>query len=201
MEKQELQELKSKDNKILESKTLNLKPKTGFTLIELLVVIAILSVLATAVIVVLNPAQLIKQARDSNRISDLAALNSAIALYISDIPSPGWSNVFKCTYAVTTPMSSSCTATSTQTVDSTGWIPVAFTSISNGSPISKLPIDPVNNATYAYVYAHTTSTVYEIDANMESTKYANGGNSDVESTDGGNNTGWYEIGNDAGLDL
>jgi len=56
----------------------------GFTLIELLVVIAILAVLAVAVVVVLNPAELIKQARDTTRISDLAALNSAISLYLAD---------------------------------------------------------------------------------------------------------------------
>ena len=175
--------------------------KRGFTLIELLVVIAILSVLATAVILVLNPAELIKQARDSTRISDLAAINSALALYLSDVASPGWSSAYKCTAAITT--SPSCTATSTPTVDGNGWIPVDLTDISNGSPLSIFPIDPVNSTTYAYAYAHTTSSLYEINANMESTKYANGGGSDVEAntSDGGNSSGWYEIGNDPGLDL
>ena len=37
--------------------------KRGFTLIELLVVIAILAVLATATILVLNPAELLKEGR------------------------------------------------------------------------------------------------------------------------------------------
>lgn len=179
--------------------------KRGFTLVELLVVIAILSVLATAVIVVLNPAELIKQARDSTRISDLAALNSAIALYLADISSPGWSSVFRCTASISTyPLSSSCTTVSTSTVvTGSGWIPVTFTDISNGSPLSVLPLDPVNSTTYAYAYSHTASSTYELDANMESTKYSAGGNSDVESNDkdGGNNSGWYEIGNDPGLDL
>lgn len=40
--------------------------RKGFTLIELLIVIGILAVLATAVIMVLNPAELLKQARDSH---------------------------------------------------------------------------------------------------------------------------------------
>ena len=61
----------------------------GFTLVELLIVIAILAVLSVTVVVVLNPAELLKQARDSTRISDLASINSAIALYLTDIASPG----------------------------------------------------------------------------------------------------------------
>jgi prepilin-type N-terminal cleavage/methylation domain-containing protein len=40
----------------------------GFTLIELLIVIAILAILATAVVLVLNPAQILAQARDAQRI-------------------------------------------------------------------------------------------------------------------------------------
>src|SRR5574343_2101828 len=59
--------------------------KKGFTLIELLVVIAILAILATVIVVIINPGELLKQARDTTRISDLAALNSAIALYLSDV--------------------------------------------------------------------------------------------------------------------
>ena len=55
--------------------------KKGFTLIELLIVIAILAVLSVAVVLVLNPAELLKQARDSTRISDMAAINSASYLY------------------------------------------------------------------------------------------------------------------------
>ena len=59
----------------------------GFTLIELLVVIAIIAILAVVVILTLNPAQLLAQARDSNRTSDMATLKSAISLYLADVSS------------------------------------------------------------------------------------------------------------------
>ncbi len=52
--------------------------KKGFTLIELLIVIGIIGILAAAVIVVLNPAELLAQARDGTRLSDIDSANSAI---------------------------------------------------------------------------------------------------------------------------
>src|SRR5690349_16335843 len=62
--------------------------KKGFTLVELLIVIGILAVLATTAVVILNPAQLLAQARDSQRLSDLASLQSALALYVTDTTTP-----------------------------------------------------------------------------------------------------------------
>ena len=57
---------------------------TGFTLIELLVVIAIIAILAVIVVLTLNPAQLLEQSRDANRLSDMATLTSALNLYATD---------------------------------------------------------------------------------------------------------------------
>ena len=48
--------------------------RESFTLIELLVVLALVAILSVVVILTLNPAELIKQARDSNRLSDLPQL-------------------------------------------------------------------------------------------------------------------------------
>jgi|SRR3989344_4296969 len=56
--------------------------KRGFTLIELLIVIGVLAILATIVTLVLNPAEILKQTRDAQRISDLRSLRSAIDLYL-----------------------------------------------------------------------------------------------------------------------
>ncbi len=186
--------------------------KRGFTLIELLVVIAILAVLAVAVVLVLNPAELLKQGRDTTRISDLAAMNSAIALYIADVRTPSWTTVAgsspRCTGA--TPFtggggSITCTVNATTTVDGNGWVPVNFQSISSGAPLSRLPLDPVNTDANEYLYAASSTTGYfELVAKMESTKYKSGGTADVESNskDGGvgtNSDKVYQVGSE--LDL
>lgn len=180
--------------------------KKGFTLIELLVVIAILSVLATAVVIILNPAQLVKQGRDSTRISDMAALHSAIALYLSEVPGlTSWTAYTYCT-ANGSPVPtgfSSCTVSASTTVDGTGWVPINFNAISSGSPLSRLPIDPVNDTIYFYGFKSSSTLRYELNAKMESTKYSYGGTGDVVSNtkDGGNDDNWYEIGNAPGLSL
>ncbi len=184
---------------------MNTKTKKGFTLIELLVVIAILAVLATAVVIILNPAQLVKQGRDSTRVSDLSALHNALALYLAEVANlTSWTATTTCTAAGTLPFSGAgaCTFVTTSTVTTgTGWVPVNFGAISSGSPLSRLPMDPVNDATYFYAFKSSSTLLYEIDANMESNKYAASGAGDVESKDQGDNTNWYEIGNAPGLSL
>ncbi len=97
------------------------KQVKGFTLIELLIVIGIIAILATVVILTLNPAELLRQARDSTRTSDLATLKSALSLYGADVSSPNYGS-------------------STNTVTpASGW---CFTSISsdvNGAATSSNP--------------------------------------------------------------
>ncbi len=191
-----------------------LSPTRGFTLIELLVVIAIVAVLAVTVILTLNPAQLLRQARDSNRINDLTNLKSAISLYLVDVPTPTLATSTNNCYAHVSSSLASCTAvrfaagttvitTSSQSVSSgLGWVPINFTSISGGSPIAALPIDPINNATYFYAYkADTANLTFELNADLESSKYIQGGPNDRESTDGGSSAGLFEVGSAPGLAL
>ncbi|MFA7202022.1 MAG: type II secretion system protein, partial [Candidatus Paceibacterota bacterium] len=45
-----------------------IRSKSSFTLIELLIVIGILAILTAAVVLVLNPTELLKQGRDSKRM-------------------------------------------------------------------------------------------------------------------------------------
>lgn len=93
----------------------------------------------------------------------------------------------------------------------TGWIPVNFTAMTGGSPISNLPIDPVNtvvtgtstlaavnNSALIYRYSCNTGAsgsnryTFEINAALESEAYTS--TDDLRKKDGGNNLYLYEAG-------
>ena len=142
------------------------KRSRGFTLIELLVVIAIIAILAIVVILTLNPAQLILQARDSNRLSDLATIKSAIGYYLQDTASPSIGTAGTCYEGLAVrsangTATSSCpwflTASTTANNSSSrstasGWVPVNVSGVTYGSPIGQWPIDPLNTTTTGYYF-------------------------------------------------
>ncbi|MFA7202061.1 MAG: type II secretion system protein, partial [Candidatus Paceibacterota bacterium] len=186
---------------------------------ELLIVIGILAILTAAVVIVLNPAELLKQARDSQRMTDLDALENAIALFLAD------SKTFTANGSVVTTScyvsNASITAgangcngagaarhgtktavpSASTGVTGSGWLPLNLSAVSSGSPLSVLPLDPTNSTTYFYSFSgDTTALTFELNAMFESSKYTT-----KMTSDGGNlnsaSTGFYEIGNDPGLDL
>lgn len=181
--------------------------RKGFTLIELLIVIGILAILATTVVLVLNPAQILAESRDTQRISDLGSVNSAIGLYLATAGSPTLANgATTCvlptsawrsdTAAVlanqpfTNPTTLAASIGNNRATDGTGWASINFQSISGGSPLAALPTDPSPVAgpldTTGRFYAYQCSgTTYEINASMESTKFSSPSATSVESTDGG----------------
>ncbi len=154
----------------------------GFTLIELLVVIAILGVLAAAVTIVVNPVELLAQARDAERISDIDSLNKSLSLYQTQNPGtmPGSTSTEYVSLLDTAsstcgdlflPALSSgwgygCSGNPSRT-DMSGWIPVNL-----AGSISSLPVDPTNSASSGLYYTYTVSgNQYELTAIMESHKY------------------------------
>ncbi len=189
--------------------------KKGFTLLELLIVIGILAVLAATTVLVLNPAELLKQARDSQRVSDLATLNSALAMYVTDVSTlalgvSGNCNVHNNGVAIAANCNGrhsgkQTTSSTARTTDSSGWLPVNLGSISGGSPWPNLPVDPTNDATYFYSYAtNTGSSTYELNTVFESEKYMTSldldGKDGSSDTDAGGNE-IYETGTEPGLDI
>lgn len=163
-----------------------LKLKKGFTLIELLIVIAIIAILAVIVLVAINPAKILQKSRDSQRFSDITALATAINLYLAD------GKDFSTITSGTVYSTQTYTGTDARKNNGTGWVPLDFTTVSTGAPISALPVDPTDNSTYFYRFGgNSTSKTYEIDVVFESTD-----NTSKHTADGGNNASRYEIGND-----
>src|SRR3989344_804875 len=60
------------------------KNAAGFTLLELLIVIGIIAILATAVIVALNPARRFAQANNGKRQADVNTILNSIGQYMVD---------------------------------------------------------------------------------------------------------------------
>lgn len=61
--------------------------RKGFTLVELLVVIAVVGILMAAVVVAINPAKKLAQARDSNRKTSIGQLVTALASFYTQTAS------------------------------------------------------------------------------------------------------------------
>ncbi len=183
---------------------------------ELLIVIGIMAVLATAATIVLNPAQLLAQARDSQRISDMNALKAAISLYLTDVTTP---SLGACSTAVgvagrtftTAPTTGSfvgpvgADTTGTRVTTGAGWVDVNFGSISGGSPLAVLPIDPTNSGDNVYRYAcNQTARTFELNACLQSSKYLQKMNEDGGDRPAASatltgcgttaTTGFYEVG-------
>ncbi|MFZ2310849.1 MAG: prepilin-type N-terminal cleavage/methylation domain-containing protein [Patescibacteria group bacterium] len=214
----------------------------GFTLLELLIVIAIIAILSVILVLVLDPAETLKKSRDSQRMSDLSTLKTALGLYSTSVTAPLMDGVDnsgckasstaayiagdKIYYSIssdapgkalsgdTTLDGGSATVAAGQVTNANlalttgaGWLPVNLSVLPGGSPISNLPIDPVNtvasgssvlNTDLVYRYACAANTLkYEIAAKLESNAYTVDDNKMTK--DGGNSALYYEVGTDLSI--
>lgn len=170
----------------------------GFTLVELLVVIAIIAILAAVVVLIINPIELQKRARDATRLSDLATLQNAITVAAQENSSVAW---FLCNATDPAP-NPTCAGDSddanASNADGGGWVKIDLAG-QEAVKVPNLPLDPTNGAcgTETCVYSYTANeTDWEINAHLESTQYQ-----DKEGADGGDDNAVYEVGSDPGLDL
>ncbi len=186
--------------------------ESSFTLIELLIVIGILAILTAVVVIILNPGELLKESRDSTRMSDLASINSAIQLLLSQNPSVNLGTA-STVYVSLPDTSTTCsnlglptlpsgytyhcvTATNQTLTNGNGWIPVDLTS-SNIQNMAHLPIDPTNASSTGLYYTYTPNPAqgtFEVTSLMESDKYAY-----KEAQDGGVDPASYEAGTNTSL--
>jgi prepilin-type N-terminal cleavage/methylation domain-containing protein len=192
----------------------------GFTLIELLIVLALIAILSTVLIVIIKPGQIFTRARDTQRSGDLRNLSQAVDAYLTELamnPSLAWpargacsstatGNIFFSTTTTagggtapfsgwpTIPTNNTATGTPSQTADGNGWVPLNFGLVSVLN-LPQLPLDPRNgqtgtasngqSAVFAYSFACDTNFNYEFAAKLEAGPM---------NTDGGNQTGLYEVG-------
>ncbi len=158
--------------------------KKGFTLIEVLVVIGILGILATVALVAINPAEAQKKARDTQRLKDMATLQSVFEQYISDNPG-AFTNVAR------------TSSNGIKVCGNTNWMALNFCPY-----LSILPIDPSNKTTQvinntgttigttpqaatAYYYFNYVDGAYKFCTRLES--LSNAGKA-LEANDGGSGT-------------
>jgi type II secretory pathway pseudopilin PulG len=161
-------------------KILSSKANQGLTIVEVVIVISVTLILLSATTLTLNPASQLKTGRDNRRANDLAVLNRIILEHKVDTGSyPDSNDTLRSSNVL--PSGANSLASSNR-----GWINANLSQYN-----AKLPLDPLNSGNYVYKYVHTDET-YELSTLLETS-------SPTSSSDGGNDSSSYELGNNLTL--
>lgn len=140
-----------------------------------------------------DPVEITKRSRDATRLSDLANLQMAINITAQD--TDDLNTKFLCPDTVP-PCAGDSTneSPSFRNPDGSGWVKVNLNN-QKAVTISSLPIDPLNNETYRYLFAsNAAGDGWEINTVLESNQHIT-----KMQTDGGDNPNAYEVGSDLSI--
>jgi prepilin-type N-terminal cleavage/methylation domain-containing protein len=156
--------------------------QAGFNLMELLISSTIFLLIVTFVIVLFNPVERNKKARDEKRISDITKIDRAISEFVLDRKSyPDLEGFLRTSNVL--PEGGVALNKSNG-----GWI---LENLSSYIPM--LPTDPINDETYHYYYLKGVGNLgYELNAKLESLV-------EEMTLDGGNDNNFYEVGSNLKL--
>ena len=140
---------------------------TGFTLIELIVVVAILGIIASIVILAIDPVQMLKKSRDAKRLSDMTNIVKALNLYLLENEVyPGTTAQYGESEGLTNPScnTNNCTGWDTSAIDCDGDGIKFIDPIIEQGYLGKTPADPTNTVTVNCAGQHYKYYLYSAGA-------------------------------------
>ena len=141
--------------------------KKGFTLIELLIVIGILGILAAIILVAVDPAKRLKQARDARRYAEVNGLLNAVLNYTVDNTGTLPANLSTAASTSTSAfMLGTCASgVGGPSVCTAGWLSAPCIDLTTDlvdKYIASMPIDPKGSSATSSVTYDATKTGYYI---------------------------------------
>ena len=154
---------------------------------------------------------MLRQGRDSTRMREIGTLHRSLSMFQVDRPAvsigdpnriyisiPDTSDTCANLGLPTPPPNWSyrcVTAENLRNINGTGWIPINFTTMFQGSPLASLPVDPVNTVASGAFYVFVTDgRTWTLASLLESERYI-----PFAARDGGTDAARFEVGTNLSL--